>query len=404
MALSFEVTVQGNTRTLTKVIITEIKDLTDQKLTKDTVSEIKRRIWNLRLFSSVRIDQPDNTKILIQVKERWTTIPIMKFSSGGGSSYFALGVYDINTAGLNTELGIQYEELNKRAAGVLWLRKPQFLYNRNFLVGIDLWNINRIRFMFDQDGNESGAYTLQRKKSNLFFEYKFHSDLYKLGLNLEYNDDQISDFGLDQEQIELNTKNGFRPEYKSITRWYTFYFEVGRLNYKNYLVDGKKLILTSSLAATSSFEDKILSKHELKFNYYKLIKNTQNLAWQFKFSANNLNQLQFQNYIGGFSEVRGYQDGQFSTPAFWQNNLEYRTNLYENKFGIVQGAVFSDQANETTLLNNTTDKNMPMMLSTGFGIRLISPKIYRFVGRIDYAQTHTRVLEKGISIGIQQFF
>ena len=139
---------------------------------------------------------------------------------------------------------------------------------------------------------------------------------------------------------------------------------------------------------------------------YKLWQNKNNLnfAWQFKLKSNNYKDIQNFNYLGGFEEVRGYMDGQYYGNTTWQNNIELRQDIFENKYGVIQLATFTDQAKEGEDLQDLTERKEEILLSSGLGIRLISPKIFRFVGRIDYAQTHTRFVSQGISFGIQQFF
>ena len=399
--------VVGNTRTKKDVVRVEISEfLSQDSLSQADLKEIERRIWNLRVFSDVKIENKKN-KLSIIVKERWTTIPIAKFTGGGGTSYIAAGVYDINSFGSNMELGAQYESLNDRPAGVAWIRKPQFLGDRNLRAGIDIWSINRVRFFFDQEtGDDAGAFTLQRQRFNSFIEKRWQNDFYTLGFNFEYQGDEISEMDLTDELLEQNDERNYEPDEKSTSRWYTAYLQVGRINFKNYLVEGSQISLRSSLVAVSDDTEAIqnLSANSFTFQYFNLFKDLSNFAWQFRLNNNNLRQIQNFNYLGGFEEVRGYMDGQYFDNASWQNNIEYRFNLFERGWLVVQGAVFSDQGKEGSDIDNLINREEEILLSSGAGIRLISPQIFRFVARLDFAQTHTRSKQQGISFGIQQFF
>ncbi len=400
------VLIEGNSKTKEKVIINEIKDLLENDNLIEHLGEIERRLWNLRVFSQVNLNVEDQ-KLIIKVQERWTTIPIAKFSGGGGTSYYALGLYDINSFGSNTEIGAQYESLNNRPAGVIWMRKPQFLNDRNLKLGFDLWSINRIRFFYDQtNGEDDGALTLQRKRYNGFIEKKFYNDHLNLGLQFDYQEDEISDFGLTDELKDQNAARNFEPKDKNISRFTSFYLDLGQINIKNYLQDGSQLSLKTSIAHLSARENSVLSGNEMTLKSYKLWQNKNNLnfAWQFKLKSNNYKDIQNFNYLGGFEEVRGYMDGQYYGNTTWQNNIELRQDIFENKYGVIQLATFTDQAKEGEDLQDLTERKEEILLSSGLGIRLISPKIFRFVGRIDYAQTHTRFVSQGISFGIQQFF
>lgn len=401
-ALKFETV--GNKKTHQQVIDNELKDLKNAAVDDKLVVEVKRRLWNLRIFSKVKIEIVSDKKLIIKVEERWTLIPIAKATSGGGTTYFALGAYDINSFGINTELGAQYEQLNNRNAGVVWIRKPQFLHNRNLKFGADLWSINRIRYFFQDDSELDGAFTLERKRMNSFVEYKWNEDFMTLGFQLDYHQDETSDFGLDDELIEQNSANDYDPDESLISTWYGLYYLLGRLDYKNYLISGKQLKLTSFLVSISESSERYLTDSQIKFSYYKIFQDNLNFACQFVYNQTNLEQIQYQKYIGGFAEVRGYMDGQYYDKANWQNNIEQRFDLIEKSYGVLQGVVFTDQAKEGSDFKNITESKSEVLLSSGVGVRFISPKIYRFVGRLDYAQTHTRNASRGISFGIQQFF
>lgn len=403
-ALSIELVVNGNYKTHQDVLEVELKDILLKKIfTSQDLIEAKRRIWNLRIFSEVEA-KVKNEKLIFKVDERWTMIPIAKAIGGGGTSYYAVGAFDINSFGMNTELGAQYESLNNRPAGVVWLRKPQFLKDRNLRFGMDLWNINRVRFFFKRNSDDNGAFTLIRKRYNTFIEKRWDNDLYTLGFQYDFHIDEISDFGISDENKDQNLLNNFNPETSSTSRWHNIYFRVGRLNFQNYLVDGTRLSLSSALISISGDNSGIKSAHQFRFQYYKLFENHHNFAWQFRVRGNNTEQLQYAQYMGGLAEVRGYKDGQFYSDTAWQNNIEYRFDLFEHKWVVLQGVVFSDSAKEGRTLNQITESGDEIMLSSGFGVRFISPKIFSFVGRLDYAQTHTRVIERGIAFGIQQFF
>jgi outer membrane protein assembly factor BamA len=269
---------------------------------------------------------------------------------------------------------------------------------------MDLWTINRVRNLYKTNGDDNGAFSLKRKKLSFFIEKKIKNDFYLLGTQFQYKQDHISDFGIGDEQVELNAINDFTPSQKSINKWVGGYFAAGRVDYENYLLNGNQIRLEGNLIFSNDGDEKVFTDFSLKYNHYWLFENNQNLAFQFLVFSNNSDQLQDQNFIGGLGEVRGYKDGQFFNQSYWQGNLEHRFDLYEKDWMILQGAVFSDMAKEGATIQGIGDNSNSILLSSGLGVRFISPKIFRFVGRLDYAQTHTRFLDKSLSFGIQQFF
>lgn len=400
-AHAIELEVTGNTKTHLDVIKVEIADLLQKKQWDESdLAEAKRRIWNLRVFSEVEI-KLNEEKVSLTVEERWTLLPIAKFVGGGGSTYYAVGAFDVNWFGTNTEVGAQYESLNNRPAGVVWLRKPQFLKDRNLRLGLDIWNINRVRFLFNRDGTDNGAFTLNRNRYNAFIDKRWDNDFYRIGFQYDFHQDEISEFGLSDENLAQNANNNFAPDEQSLNRWHTLFYSIGRINFQNYLVDGTQLSVRHSLVAA---DNDFLTENQVRFRYYKLFKNHHNFAWQFLLRGNNLRNIQYLQYTGGLSEVRGYRDGQFFAETAWQNNLEYRFDVFESPWVVLQAVTFTDQAKEGKTLGALLESQDEIMLSTGFGVRFISPKIFRFTGRLDYAQTHTRSQDRGISFGIQQFF
>lgn len=400
----FTVKVYGNNRTSDNVIINEVRDLVHFDLSSSIALEVKRRIWNLQTFSSVKV-LIQNKSIEIFVKERWTTIPIAKFSSGGGTSYSAFGFFDINTLGLYKEVGVQYEQLNGAPAAVVWYRDSQFLSDRNLKVGIDLWNFNRVRSFYDTGGDEIGAYTLRRRRANIFFERKTNDDRMTFGGRFDLHNDDISDFGLSNEVKSKNRANNFQFESKDQSIFYSLYFKYGRLDIQNYLVSGFQASSYISLQDFKNRDSNIFTTNlRINIKAYHLRENHFNFGWQFQVISDSNDQIQYQNYIGGFSEVRGYRDGQFYDQAYWQNNLEFRFDILESSLAVIQGIVFNDVAKEGRTISAVSKSKDEVLLSSGFGMRFISPKIYSFVGRVDYAITHTRFIDQNLSLGVQQFF
>lgn len=400
-ASAFEYQVHGNYKTKTSVVDKEIKDLVSKEANKKTIAMIKRRLWNLRLFSKIKITRKKQF-LKIEVEERWTLIPIAKFSSGGGSSYYALGAYDINFLGNNTEVGAQYENLNGFDAGVAWFRKPQFLKDRNLTIGMDIWSINRVRRLFTENGEENGAFTLKRNRINSFIEKRWKEDFYSLGVQVDQHLDRVFERGLSDEQKKKNTENSFSPDEENDSTWWSLYGFIGRLNYVNYLVDGNQL----SFKASHIQSNENYYQLSLKYSFYHQFKDqfNSNFAFQLLASQSNINLRQYQNYVGGLSEVRAYEDGQFFGKSFVQANVEQRFDVFQSESFVTQGAVFVDAAGVGKTVSEASKISGNTLLSSGVGLRFISPKIFRFVARLDYAQSFSRYQNKGISFGIQQFF
>ena len=141
----------------------------DRQALDDSIQQLK----NLRLFSRVSSDlfMDDGNKIhvVLNLQEKWTTIPIVKYTQGGQSTYFVAGAYDINTQGTLIETGAQYESWNGEPGTVIWFRNPRIM-DRKIRLGGDIWFVKRPRELYQQDGTNTGSYLLDRKVYNLFID------------------------------------------------------------------------------------------------------------------------------------------------------------------------------------------------------------------------------------------
>ena len=87
-------------------------------------------------------------------------------------------------------------------------------------------------------------------------------------------------------------------------------------------------------------------------------------------------------------------------------NTEYRHTLYEKKWFILQGNVFTDFGtwrNPGGELSDFVD-NDNIRIYSGVGLRFINKKIFNAVFRIDYGYGLTQNASKGFVFGVGQYF
>ena len=108
--------------------------------------------------------------------------------------------------------------------------------------------------------------------------------------------------------------------------------------------------------------------------------------------------------MGGFENVRGYFDGQLRGKQYWQSNLEFRGILLERNWYYLQGVVFGDAAQLIDATDPVESNTDDIFSSVGVGLRIGSPKIYRFIARLDVALATSHPATSRISFGVQQFF
>jgi outer membrane protein assembly factor BamA len=137
--------IHGNSKTKVEVIERELDFRAKDRVCDSQVAEGVQRLRNMGLFSSVehRINQldsatKDRVNVNVSVTEKWTTIPILKFNSGGGVTQYSLGTYDPNLFGEFIEAGAQYESLAGAGSGVAWFKNPRLFDQRQALLKCNL--------------------------------------------------------------------------------------------------------------------------------------------------------------------------------------------------------------------------------------------------------------------------
>jgi len=399
------IAIQGLQRTRSSVVYRELLIQEGRVLRELELEESLQRLKNLRLFHKVNdtyyLDELGQVHIHLQFSESFTTIPILKVTKGGGTTYLVAGVYDVNIKGKYLETGAQYESWNGEHGGVVWFRNPRFM-NQRIRFGTDLWSVNRPRDLYEPDGTSQGDFVLYQRKLNVFLDKEWLSG-FTVGSGLEFDDNRLRD-GSMSDQLSDGVSDALANQTDTNIVWAKVYLNLGRLNYDNHLIEGRlsDLHLDYSFPALGSDNEAYRVVWNNKF-FWRFGKNA-NLGWQLRWAKTNSNELQYLYYVGGFENVRGYLDGQLRGKQYWQSNLEYRDILYETSLFYVQGNVFADAAqliNATSPIESNTND---VFSSAGVGLRIGSTKVYRLTARLDIALATSHPATSRISFGVQQFF
>ena len=399
-----EIEILGLWRTKPSVVRQELLFRENDTLTtKDLYTSIQR-LKNLQIFSKVipllTLKPNNRVKLTLQLQEKWTTIPYANLSAGGGTTYAFAGIYDINTFGRYIETGIQYDNWNGRHGGWLWMRNPRFL-NQRLLFGFDLMKTKRARQLYTNEAISQGSYVLNTNRLKLIIKKEI-TPYFQIGAENEINNSNIA-LHKTNSITDPQTKTLLTGSEPHTAIFNTLFIELGKLNYDNYLVQGKFSKLAIKLSNQSLGSD-ISSTQIDWFNriFWRLPYHA-NLGLRFNFGWTNTNDIQYLYYIGGFKNIRGYFDGQFRSKTYWQVNAEYRIPSYRSNWLVLQHIFFIDAVGTGNELNDLK-RNGLQYSSTGFGLRIISPRIYSFNGRIDIAPFTSGNSPSQISFGAQQFF
>ena len=158
-----KIKVEGFTRTDDAVILREIEIKSGDVVNKERLDFAITRLENTQIFYQLSYKVSGKGKvrnITFLGQDRWTTIPILKFSAGGGTAQTTVGVYDPNIFGKYFMLGAQYERLGDTNSGVAWYKNEWFGGER-LTTDLQVWRQNRVRILYDNDAstaNETGGF------------------------------------------------------------------------------------------------------------------------------------------------------------------------------------------------------------------------------------------------------
>lgn len=400
-----QIILNGNNKTDRELILKEITFKENSIFSESEKERSLKRLKKMGLFSAIKIEKKivndDKVNVIIELQEKWTTIPILKFSSGGGLSQTTIGVYDPHLWGKYIELGGQYEKLGTSSSGVLWYKQPRLFPNR-MGIGLQLWSQSRLRVKYDQNLEDKKIiHGFLHKRNKIYFEtFKEYGDYIKIRGVLEYHGDS---FSRDQLTDEVKTISAGKelPAGTNI-----FLYSLG-LDYSD--IESFSEILRGFQASidiqwADVREPKALDsflQSDLMILYYKDWQSRWNWAQRIQLGTTSTEILQYWNYLGGLKSIRGFADNRFAGRYYWLSNSEMRYTLIKKNTSILQLVAFYDLV---SVAENWKRLDTSSGSSTGMGVRWMLPRVYRLVLRADYAVTLKRKDDQSLSFGVQQFF
>ena len=355
-----------------------------------------QRVRNLRVVRTAFLERNLNAEgqwvLKLDVDERWSIIPVMRFGGGGGSNFFVLGAYDLNFLGRLLEVGSQYHNDNGRHGGILWFRDPLFWQGRAEF-DLSLGSLASRKGVYGKDSQTQRAPLplSQVDRRDTFLKSTFErslSDSFSAGVGVKLSQDQWN-------SSELSRKRTLIPLGFLVT-W-------DRVRVNNYLWDGFKWEMdvwhaNRDIGSEAQFVQAIshLSAYSTLFG-----SQTSAVRWDFGFSKSDSKQEEFQ--IGGRETVRGFFDGELRGTQFWAINAEHRMPFVEEKWSVLQAVAFVDAAQVGSNFSALFHRRS-VAKSAGGGLRVLVPPVARLNLRLDVAKPLWSRRKAGIVFGMQQFF
>ncbi|MCB0392321.1 MAG: hypothetical protein KDD58_13595 [Bdellovibrionales bacterium] len=398
-----KININGLTKTKKEVVLRELTFTEKQSVSTQGIQESLENLNRLNIFHTIKskiINEGDSSVLTLDLKEKWTTIPFLKLSSGGGVSQTTFGVYDPNILGHYLELGGQFEKLEEANSGVVWFKNPR-LFGKRMGVNIQAWSFSRIRLKYDQSLEDPLLINgfLHKRQMYYFDLFKEFKKDFLLRLDVEYNKDEFSTDFLDDDVLSLVTVKGLPQDTEVVFTGVGLTW--GRVLSDQERFHGYGLDLGFRYGSVKSTGIDDFSESSIRFQYFLPIQNRWNFAQRVHAGSTSTDVLQYWNYLGGLESIRGFSDNRFAGRYYWLSNTEMRFTLFRKPNYIFQLNSFYDVV---AAHERFKDLDTSSGSSIGLGGRLILPKVYRFVVRMDYAVPLKKNDDINLSFGVQQFF
>ncbi len=368
--------------------------------------EMTRKLMTTQVFQFASVTLRNDTKnhrpkLFIQLREKWTLIPVVRGGVGGGNDYKYVGVYNTHSFGSLWTLGAEAHQFGRQpTGGVVWARAPQYNGGREVL-GLELWREHRRRLFYELGSRKSSASVLtDLSRVRLLYlkpAWWDQSGEYKSGLDLIVSKERPATIErksfFDQETERLNYLN---EDLQSTEVFWRNEFD--DLFVDRHFYQGKRLVFSLG----PNFEqDQIKASFEADLYFFQKYWKRENLGVHFFLGHKESKASEGRYYLGGLESVRGIPDGYvFGTKAAYAN-LENRHLILERQYIDIMSVVFFDIGNAADSWSQIHEN---WQTAAGLGLRFSVPQVYRLSFRIDYAFSLNNPKNNGISAGMNHFF
>lgn len=373
-------------------------------------------------------------RLVIEVEEKWTTIPVVRGAYGGGTPMTAIGMYDTHGLGRLYTFGVEARRYGNAEPGwVTWFRAPRWRDGR-YTLGVELWQQRRERELYHQR-KLLGRYATSATKLRLLYEQPLlvsdERSFHKIGIDLWWwalGDESFTAAGGQKltDPCAMFSATGIAPlssrcdssgsgtsssssgsstAVNVALRW--VYDDIVK---DHFDVGGTRAI---SLWGLLKYQSELYNYLQGELFHYVNFHPGIVVALHGKGRLSQSTVYPSQMFLGGFDSVRGFKDGIAYSPKAGYVNLEYRRLAVKHPRIHLQGVLFGDAAAyERRGLGSGqgsgNSEGIGELYAVGLGLRVSYPKINRLILRFDVAKplSHHQSEGKGIgiSLGLNQFF
>ncbi|WP_417799276.1 POTRA domain-containing protein [Tenacibaculum sp.] len=383
------------TQVLKKILTSKENKVLDSIVLKEDIIRLKRlpAISNAYFKTSC---SNNKCNIVVTIEENFTIIPEVNFHKTINQKLaYRIGVGEYNFLGRNITLGGFYQ------------------YN-----GFDSYGINfRAPTLFSAKWGVSLSHQNWTSEEPLYFDsesanYTYQNISYEALALYQHDFKHQFQFGINFFKEKYNYLNGstssdvpteLSVDKKLLKLIYTF----DNLDYHYQYINGlKNEFHAQYVTSENEYQNDFLIFWN-DFFYFKRLGKKGNWANRLRFGLSSNDNTPFAPFaLDNNVNLRGVGILVDRGTGSIVLNTEYRYTLYEKKWFVLQGNVFTDVGTWRKpggALSDFIDSDNVRMYS-GIGLRFINKKIVNAVFRIDYGHGLTKNASKGFVFGIGQYF
>ena len=395
-----EILIKGAKKTkvyeLKKIVASKEGKVLDSVLLNDDISKLKRLPAISHAYYQINHSKEKGYSVIVHVEENFTIIPeINLWTTTNKKLAYKIGLSDYNFLGRNIALGGFYQNngfnsygINFRAPTLFSRKWGLAFHHQNWVSDEPLYFDNQTaNYRYQNISFETLALYQINNKHQLQFGVNFFKEKY------DYLTGSIDD----------NVPQKLNENKQLFKLIYTF----ENLDYYYQYIDGfKSQFYGQYVTSENEYQNDFLVFWN-DFFYYKRLGDKGNWANRLRIGLSSNSNTPFAPFaLDNNVNLRGVGIlvDRGTGSIVW--NTEYRHTLYEKKWFILQGNVFTDFGtwrNPGGELSDFVD-NDNIRIYSGVGLRFINKKIFNAVFRIDYGYGLTQNASKGFVFGIGQYF
>jgi hypothetical protein len=373
---------------------------------------IRQKLMTADVFVDVKVHvDAETSNLVIDLEEKWTTIPVIRGAYGGGTPLLVIGAYDTHAFGSLVTVGAETKKYGDAEPGfTLWAKLPRAGKGKSS-AGVELWRDHRRRDYYDAKGNQTGSLDFDSAYARLYHLAPLFSDddpldprILQAGIEILLRLDRAPSIeGKPDVTMNLPRDTAGRGGGDASEQRILASVVFDNMGVEDQLLQGQRVLLKTGYSRSSGVKDPGLSRYsEAEFFSFHRPFDSWNLVVHGYAQGAGSPTASNVFHLGGFDSVRGFPDGIRYGAFGAYGNLELRQEALASKSLKLAGVVFADAG---IAGRDFDDAREDIFRSVGAGVRVSFPKVHRLVFRMDYAWGDSnQISTSGISIGLNQFF